>query len=55
MVVSSLIAGPVADYFKGDWHYIFMVPAGLTAFCTVVFFLFFRDPPAKAESESADA
>lgn len=52
MVVSSLIAGPVADYFQGNWHYIFMVPAGITAFCTVLFFLAFRDPPAKQESLS---
>jgi MFS family permease len=55
MVVSSLIAGPVRDAFKDDWHYIFMVPAGITAFCTVVFFLAFRDPPAKEESPSLSA
>lgn len=50
MVVSSLLAGPVADYFQGNWRMIFLVPAGITAFCTVLFFLAFRDPPVKEES-----
>jgi len=44
MVVSSLIAGPVVQWLDKDWHQIFLVPACVTAFCTVVFVLFFRDP-----------
>jgi MFS family permease len=54
MVVSSLIAGPIVEYFNYDWHYVFLVPAGITAVCTLVFILGFRDP-AKKEPAKADA
>jgi MFS family permease len=47
MVVSSLIAGPIAEFFGHNWHYIFLVPAGITLVCTIVFILGFRDPPRK--------
>ncbi len=43
MLVSSLIAGPISDYFQRDWHTIFLVPALLTAVCTVLFLVGFRE------------
>lgn len=43
MLVSSLVAGPISDYFQRDWHKIFLVPAVLTAVCTVLFFAVFRE------------
>lgn len=56
MVVSSLIAGPVADYFQFDWHKVFLVPVAITAFCTLLFLIGFRESrPAEEEKKPADA
>ncbi len=52
MLVSSLVAGPISDAFERDWHRVFMVPAILTAVCTVLFAIGFRDE-ATAETKSA--
>jgi len=46
MVVSSLIAGPIADYFEFNWQKIFLVPVGITAACTIVFLIGFRETKA---------
>lgn len=43
MVISSLIAGPVADYFDFDWHKIFLVPVAITTLCTLLFLIGFRE------------
>jgi hypothetical protein len=43
MLVSSLIAGPISDSFGRNWHNVFLVPAILTAICTVIFVIGFRE------------
>jgi MFS family permease len=54
MLVSSLIAGPVGDYFQFHWRYIFLVPVGILAACTLIFLVAFRPaPPAEEEEEVA--
>lgn len=53
MVVSSLIAGPVADYFDFDWHGIFLVPVAITTLCTLLFLIFFRETKVINDSEDA--
>jgi MFS family permease len=45
MFVSSLIAGPIADALKSDWHQVFLVPAVLCAVCCVAFLIGFRSEP----------
>jgi Na+/melibiose symporter-like transporter len=55
MLVSSLVAGPISDYFERNWHKVFLVPAILTAVCTVIFFLGFKDTTDTAEPEAASA
>ena len=54
MVVSSLIAGPVADYFDFDWHKIFLVPVAITVACTLLFLIFFRETKAPVHSAPID-
>jgi MFS family permease len=49
MLLSSLIAGPVADYFQFNWHKIFLVPVGILAACTVIFLIGFRAEPPQEE------
>lgn len=51
MLVSSLIAGPISDLFERNWHNVFLVPAILTAICTALFLIGFRDDAA-APSEA---
>lgn len=51
MLISSLIAGPVADYFEFDWHKVFLVPVAITALCTVAFLIGFRETKAPVEME----
>lgn len=48
MVVSSLIAGPVVEWCGKDWHYVFLVPAGITLVCTLAFLAFFREEEGPA-------
>ncbi len=43
MLVSSLVAGPISDYFQRNWHQVFLVPAVLTAVCTLLFLAGFRE------------
>jgi hypothetical protein len=43
MLVSSLVAGPISDFFERDWHKVFLVPAILTAICTLIFLAGFRE------------
>ena len=50
MLVSSLVAGPISDYFHRDWHKLFLVPAVLTAICTVLFFAIFREDEQPIEA-----
>lgn len=47
MLVSSLVAGPISDHFERNWHWVFLVPALLTAGCTVLFFAGFREEEAR--------
>jgi MFS family permease len=54
MLVSSLIAGPVADYFQFNWRYIFLVPVGILAACTLIFLVAFRPAPPTEEEEEAE-
>ena len=49
MVVSSLLAGKVADYYDFNWHDIFLVPVAITVWCTLLFLIFFRETKAPAE------
>ncbi len=42
MLVSSLIAGPIADALEGNWHVIFLVPAAICGACCIVFAIGFR-------------
>ncbi len=51
MLVSSLVAGPIADYFENDWHLIFLAPVAILVFCTIVFLIGFRPMPAVAEGD----
>jgi hypothetical protein len=53
MVVSSLIAGPVVEMCGENWHYVFLVPAGITLACTLGFLLFFREEEGEATSAEA--
>jgi len=53
MLVSSLIAGPIADALQGDWHRIFLVPAAICAACCVAFAIGFR-PRVAAPAPAAD-
>jgi len=50
MLVSSLVAGPIADYFENNWHYIFLAPVAILVVCTIVFLIGFRPMPAVQES-----
>jgi MFS family permease len=52
MLVSSLVAGPIADYFENDWHLIFLAPVAILVLCTIVFLIGFRPMPAVAEGDS---
>jgi MFS family permease len=52
MLISSLFAGKVADYFEGDWHKIFLVPVAITAVCTLLFLIGFRPTAAPAAAEA---
>ena len=62
MVVSSLIAGPVVEWCQKDWHYVFLVPAGITLVCSLAFIVFFREEegtdgdgiPAGLDTETHD-
>ncbi len=49
MLVSSLAAGPIADYFEYNWHYIFLAPVAVLVLCTIVFLVGFRPEPAVEE------
>ena len=49
MLVSSLVAGPIADYFEYNWHYIFLAPVAVLVVCTIVFLIGFRPEPAVEE------
>ena len=51
MLVSSLVAGPIADYFENDWHLIFLAPVAILVLCTIVFLIGFRPMPAVAEGD----
>jgi MFS family permease len=51
MLVSSLVAGPIQDYFENDWHLIFVVPVAILVLCTIVFLIGFRPMPAVAEGD----
>lgn len=51
MLVSSLVAGPIADYFENNWHYIFLAPVTILVVCTVLFLIGFRPMPAVREPE----
>ena len=50
MLVSSLVAGPIADYFEYNWHYIFLAPVAVLVVCTIVFLIGFRPEPAVQEA-----
>ena len=52
MLVSSLVAGPIADYFENDWHLIFLAPVAILVLCTIVFLIGFRPMPAAAEGDA---
>jgi MFS family permease len=52
MLISSLVAGPIADYFQMDWHRIFLVPVGILVVCTILFLAGFRPSPAIEEKSS---
>lgn len=51
MLLSSLVAGPVVDYFTtGDekqkvvnWHMVFLVPVAITLIAALIFVVFFRE------------
>jgi MFS family permease len=51
MLISSLIAGPVADYFELDWHRIFLAPVAILVVCTLLFLFGFRPAPAATPTE----
>ncbi|HSW44916.1 MAG TPA: MFS transporter [Phycisphaerae bacterium] len=51
MLVGSLSAG-INDYFQGNWHKTFLVPAILCTVCCVAFLLFFR--PKVTQEPAAD-
>ena len=53
MLVGSLAAGFIGDYFKGNWHGTYLVPAVLLAVCCVAFLIGFR--PRKGEGHAAAA
>jgi MFS family permease len=55
MLVSSLVAGPIADYFENDWHRIFLAPVAILVLCTIVFLIGFRPMPAVAEGDVGNA
>ena len=56
MLVSSLAAGPIADYFEYNWHLIFLAPVTILVICTVLFLIGFRPMPAVPEAlPSAEA
>jgi MFS family permease len=55
MLVSSLVAGPIADYFENDWHLIFLAPVAILVLCTIVFLIGFRPMPAVAEGDVGKA
>ena len=55
MLVSSLVAGPIADYFENDWHLIFLAPVAILVLCTIVFLIGFRPMPAVAEGDVGNA
>jgi MFS family permease len=46
MLVSSLVAGPIADYFENNWHFIFLAPVAVLVLCTFIFLVGFRPEPA---------
>jgi nucleoside transporter len=47
MLVGSLLAGPVAKGFGGDWHKIYIVPAILCGVCCLAFLTAFRPKEVK--------
>jgi MFS family permease len=51
MLVSSLVAGPIADYFENDWHLIFLAPVAILVLCTIIFLIGFRPMPAVADGD----
>ncbi len=53
MLVSSLVAGPIAAYFDNNWHYIFLAPVAILVVCTIVFLIGFRPMPAVEEGAPA--
>lgn len=55
MLVSSLVAGPISDYLERDWHQIFLVPAILTAVCTLIFLAGFRDDVGREATQEQRA
>lgn len=46
MLISSLIAGRVYDYFDHDWHKTFLAPVAILLVCTLAFLIAFRPEPA---------
>ena len=54
MLVSSLAAGPIADYFEYNWHLIFLAPVTILVICTVLFLIGFRPMPAVQETAPDD-
>ncbi len=55
MLVSSLVAGPIADYFENDWHLIFLAPVAILVLCTILFLIGFRPMPAVVEGDGGKA
>ncbi|HBI46752.1 MAG TPA: hypothetical protein DDY78_28445 [Planctomycetales bacterium] len=55
MLVSSLVAGPIADYCENNWHLFFLAPVGILVLCTIVFLIGFRPMPAVAEGDAGRA
>ncbi len=54
MLISSIIAGQVADYFDFNWHYIFAVPVAITAVCALIFLIGFRDQTAETTETASE-
>jgi MFS family permease len=54
MLISSLIAGRVYDYFDHDWHETFLVPVAILVVCTLAFLIAFRAEPAVQEAAPGD-